>query len=168
MALLLLDSMEASTSDVDFVEVGGIDGAVEAFEKDEADVFLWERTMTKPLVDDGTFGYVGDFSAPWPAFTFVCRKEHEEPLRALYAELIKVMKPLCDELSSAPEETAALLAERHQIQFADVLEWLKNTTWSVNRNVDREAVQAAADALMKAGAIEEIPEFDRFVVSEDS
>jgi ABC-type nitrate/sulfonate/bicarbonate transport system substrate-binding protein len=162
MALLLLDSMDASTRDVDFVEVGGIDGAVEAFENGEADVFLWERTMTKPLVDDGTFGYIGDFSAPWPAFTFVCLKEHETPLRAIYGELIKIMKPLCDELSHEPEETAALLAERHQIQFADVLEWLKSTTWSVDRQVDREAVQAAAEALLKAGAIEGIPDFRAF------
>src|SRR5690606_154661 len=47
-----------------FVPVGGLDGAIEAFEQRAAEVFLWEKFMTKPLVDAGRFRRIGEFSAP--------------------------------------------------------------------------------------------------------
>src|SRR5688572_2467618 len=37
------------------VTVGTLDGAVTAFEAGKADVFFWEKFMTKPLVDAGKF-----------------------------------------------------------------------------------------------------------------
>ena len=54
-----------------FVTVGNLAGAVEAFAAGAADVFFWEKFMTKPLVDAGKFRRVGEFTAPWPAFV-VC------------------------------------------------------------------------------------------------
>ena len=41
------------------------------FASGNADVFFWEKFMTKPLVDAGRFRRVGEFVAPWPAFV-VC------------------------------------------------------------------------------------------------
>jgi hypothetical protein len=37
-----------------------IDGAVEALINASADYFMWERFMTKPLVDKGIFRRIGD------------------------------------------------------------------------------------------------------------
>jgi sulfonate transport system substrate-binding protein len=51
-----------------FVTVSNLEGAIRAFESGTADVFFWERFMTKPLVDSGRFRLVGEFRAPWPAF----------------------------------------------------------------------------------------------------
>ena len=54
-----------------FVPVGNLGGAVDAFAGGTADVFFWEKFMTKPLVDAARFRRVAEFTAPWPAFV-VC------------------------------------------------------------------------------------------------
>src|SRR5688572_30158925 len=66
------------------VTVGNLEGAVAAFAAGHADVFFWEKFMTKPLVDAGKFRRVGEFTAPWPAFV-VCaaRSVVGEPRAAL-------------------------------------------------------------------------------------
>src|SRR6185436_2022101 len=46
------------------VAVRNLAGAVAAFANGTADVFFWEKFMTKPLVDDGRFRRVGEFLAP--------------------------------------------------------------------------------------------------------
>src|SRR5262249_17334905 len=43
------------TADLDFVAVGTLQGALDAFASGTADVFFWEKFMTKPLVDSGRF-----------------------------------------------------------------------------------------------------------------
>lgn len=43
------------TGDLKFEIINTIDGAVEALSNGTADYFMWERFMTKPLVDNGTF-----------------------------------------------------------------------------------------------------------------
>jgi hypothetical protein len=43
-----------------FEIINTIDGAVEALTSGTADYFMWERFMTKPLVDKGIFRRVGD------------------------------------------------------------------------------------------------------------
>ncbi|HET7131014.1 MAG TPA: ABC transporter substrate-binding protein, partial [Gammaproteobacteria bacterium] len=60
--------------DLELVLVRNLEGAVEAFATGTADVFFWEKFMTKPLVDDGRFRRVGDFTAPWHAFV-VCASD---------------------------------------------------------------------------------------------
>lgn len=48
------------TSNLDFEIVHTIDGAVEALTEGNADYFMWERFMTKPIVDRGVFRRIGD------------------------------------------------------------------------------------------------------------
>ncbi len=55
-----------NTNDLQFEIVNTIDGAVESLTKGEADYFMWERFMTKPLVDNGTFRRIADCPTPWP------------------------------------------------------------------------------------------------------
>ncbi len=55
-------------ADAQFVLVGGLDGARAAFAAGDADVFLWDRYMTQPLVDAGEFRRVGVEPTPWPSF----------------------------------------------------------------------------------------------------
>src|SRR5690606_32132274 len=52
----------------EFEIVHTIDGAVEALTKGTADYFMWERFMTKPLVDSGVFRRLADCRTPWPSF----------------------------------------------------------------------------------------------------
>ena len=71
MAFVHARSLGWPVEQLSFVTVGNLAGAVEAFAAGAADVFFWEKFMTKPLVDAGKFRRLGEFTAPWPAFV-VC------------------------------------------------------------------------------------------------
>jgi len=50
------------------VVVGDIDGARLALREDRADVFLWEKFVTSPLVHRGEFRRIDTIATPWPSF----------------------------------------------------------------------------------------------------
>ena len=50
------------------VIVGDIDGARAALREDRADVFLWEKYVTSPLVHRGEFRRIDTIDTPWPSF----------------------------------------------------------------------------------------------------
>ena len=50
-----------SVADLQFVEVGTIQGARDAFASGAADVFFWEKFMTASLVESGEFRRLGEF-----------------------------------------------------------------------------------------------------------
>ncbi|RZJ67523.1 MAG: ABC transporter substrate-binding protein, partial [Flavobacterium sp.] len=62
-------------SKLEFVIVNTLDGAVEALTNGTADYFMWERFMTKPIVDKGIFRRVTDCPTPWPCFVIAVRNE---------------------------------------------------------------------------------------------
>jgi ABC-type nitrate/sulfonate/bicarbonate transport system substrate-binding protein len=72
------------TDTLQFEIVNTIDGAVEALNNGR-DYFMWERFMTKPLVDKGIFRRIGDCPTPWPCFVIAVRDEILEK----YPEAIK-------------------------------------------------------------------------------
>ena len=51
-----------------FVTVGNIDGAMDAFSKNQADILLWEKFMTQPYVDQGQADRIDLCISPWPCF----------------------------------------------------------------------------------------------------
>ena len=53
---------------LEFVVVGNISGAVEALPEDDDLLFLWERKMTYPYVEQGIFKMLGVLPTPWPSF----------------------------------------------------------------------------------------------------
>ena len=75
MAYVNADNQGWKTDDFQFEIVNTIDGAVEALTNGTADYFMWERFMTKPLVDKGIFDRVADCPTPWPCFVIAVRDE---------------------------------------------------------------------------------------------
>jgi hypothetical protein len=60
MAYVNAANQNWNTDNLQFEIINTIDGAVEALTSGTADYFMWERFMTKPLVDKGIFRRVGD------------------------------------------------------------------------------------------------------------
>jgi ABC-type nitrate/sulfonate/bicarbonate transport system substrate-binding protein len=136
-----------------FVPVGNLAGAVEAFAATAADVFFWEKFMTKPLVDAGQFRRVGEFVAPWPAFV-VCAadaviRERPAELDTLLAAVFVTAR----ELVASPA-AAALIAERYALRPADVAEWLSTTRWASHASIARRDVDTVVVALGELGLID--------------
>jgi sulfonate transport system substrate-binding protein len=135
-----------------FVTVGNLAGAVEAFAARTADVFFWEKFMTKPLVDTGRFRRVGEFTAPWPAFVVCVADAVGIERRAAVAAAVAVVQREAQALHARPD-AAALIAARYGLAAPDAAAWLKTTRWSTRFGVAPADVAPACAALRSLGVL---------------
>jgi hypothetical protein len=135
------------------VAVGNLDGAVGAFEAGRADVFFWEKFMTKPLVDAGKFRRLGEFTAPWPAFVVCAARALGAEQRAALARAVDVVLAEASALCKRAD-AAQLIAMRYGLESGDAKEWLGSTRFSARVGV---AASDIAPACMALGALGVLP-----------
>lgn len=139
--------------ELDLRAVGTIDGARRALANDEADVFLWEKFMTAPLVESGEFRRIGTYPTPWSCFV-ACASDDalaERPgdvARAIRGALICAAELVAD--PAAP----AMVARRFGLRLREAEKWLMQTTWADEPGVDNAMIGRVADTLTDAGVIE--------------
>jgi len=136
------------TGDLELVVVGTLQGAIDAFAKGTADVFFWEKFMTKPLVDAGRFRRVAEFIAPWPAFV-VCASNAALARRAELATALRGVFASAAELA-ASRDGPAEIAKRYDLEGHDACEWLRATRWASRPGV---AVEHVAPAVAQLAAL---------------
>jgi ABC-type nitrate/sulfonate/bicarbonate transport system substrate-binding protein len=117
------------THDLGFEVVHTIGGAVEALASGRADYFMWERFMTKPLVDDGTFRRLDDCPTPWPCFVVAVRDEmlERDP------QAIKTVLSAINSATANFKKTSGIaetLAREYGQKNEDIRNWLSLTEWS--------------------------------------
>src|SRR5690606_14907803 len=112
----------------------------------KADYFMWEKFMTKPLVDQGVFRRIGNCPTPWPCFVIAVRNESLE----LYRDEIKVILDIINEMTLGFKDIPDIdktIAKRYDQKIEDVQEWLSLTQWSQN-SIDEETVSTVQNQLM--------------------
>ncbi len=114
---------------LELVPVRNLAGAIDAFATGAADVFFWEKFMTKPFVDDGRFRRVGEFLAPWPAFVLCVADGVGAPQRAALRKLLAAVLDEAKTLAARPDAPAAI-GQRYSLEPTDVAEWLRATRWA--------------------------------------
>jgi ABC-type nitrate/sulfonate/bicarbonate transport system substrate-binding protein len=120
------------TDDLQFEIVNTIDGAVEALTNGTADYFMWERFMTKPLVDQGIFRRIGDCPTPWPCFVIAVRKEVLEKQADVISKILSIINQTTVDFKNIPSIDTTLALKYHQ-KIEDIQEWLSLTHWSQNQ-----------------------------------
>ena len=129
MAYVNANNQNWNTADLQFEVVNTIDGAVEALSKGTADYFMWERFMTKPLVDKGIFRRIADCPTPWPCFVIAVRDEillkHPDTIK----QILKIINSKTKSFKAIPN-IDRILAENHHQKTTDIQEWLTLTEWS--------------------------------------
>lgn len=158
MAYVLADRLGITLHDEDsFVVVGTIDGAHEALLAGDAEVFLWDKFMTSPLVEAGDFSLAGVQPTPWPSFTIAVRDdvlaEHREPVKALLDVAARWAKTF--EGLPIAEATAAV-ASHHHLDPAVAADWFSVTTWSGGEPVDPTTIGDAIATLSQLGVVEPV------------
>jgi len=118
-----------NTAELKFEIVNTIDGAVDALTKGSADYFMWERFMTKPLVDKGTFRRIADCPTPWPCFVIAVRDEILDAHPDTIAKMLRIINQKTTHFKTI-EGIGQLLSERFHQKKDDVAEWLSLTQWS--------------------------------------
>ena len=133
--------------------VENLDGARKALAGNEADVFLWEKHMTQPLVDSGEFRRVGERVVPWPAFVVSARRDYViEQGEAVKAVLDTVYGVATD--FRQRDDAVAQISNRYHIAPSDAQRWLAGVAWCGNYQRPSAALERVMSALAAQGAIE--------------
>jgi ABC-type nitrate/sulfonate/bicarbonate transport system substrate-binding protein len=129
MAYINADNQGWNTDKLQFEIVNTIDGAVEALTNETADYFMWERFMTKPLVDKGIFRRVADCPTPWPCFVIAVRDDVLKKHPNIIAQILEIINITTQKFKEIPSIDRTL-ATKYQQKNEDIQEWLRLTEWS--------------------------------------
>ncbi|URC11417.1 substrate-binding domain-containing protein [Flavobacterium sp. B183] len=140
------------TDNLQFEIINTIDGAVEALTNGTADYFMWERFMTKPLVDKGIFRRVGDCPTPWPSFVLAVRDEFLKKNPKIVEQILEIINRTTQDFAQIPNIDKTLASLFNQKQ-EDIQEWLKLTQWS-QKQLTEKAFIKIQNQLFDLGIIE--------------
>jgi ABC-type nitrate/sulfonate/bicarbonate transport system substrate-binding protein len=129
MAFVNANNQGWKSDSLAFEIVNTIDGAVTALTNGTADYFMWERFMTKPLVDSGVFRKIGDCPTPWPCFVVAVRDEILNKHPKIVSKILEIINSKTATFKEIPSIDKVLATKYHQ-KLADIQEWLQLTTWS--------------------------------------
>lgn len=129
MAYVNAQNQNWDTGNLQFEIVNTIDGAVEALSDGSADYFMWERFMTKPLVDKGVFRRVADCPTPWPCFVIAIRNDFFENNFQTLDIILDIINKTTADFKDIPSIDRTLASKYHQ-KPEDIQEWLSLTKWS--------------------------------------
>lgn len=161
MAYVNANNQGWKTDNLQFEIVNTIDGAVEALTNGSADYFMWERFMTKPLVDNGTFRKIADCPTPWPCFVIAVRDEIIEKEPEIISEILKIINTKTASFKTIPNIDTAL-AQRYHQKTEDIQEWLSLTDWS-QQQLSKEMLNNIQNQLLELKIIDKIGTFDEIV-----
>ncbi|UOX33395.1 substrate-binding domain-containing protein [Flavobacterium sediminilitoris] len=140
------------TSNLQFEIVNTIDGAVEALTSEKADYFMWERFMTKPLVDSGVFRKITDCPTPWPCFVIAVRNEVLENHPQIIEQILEIINVTTEEFKQIPSIDRTLASKYNQ-KLEDIQEWLSLTQWS-QKQLDKKTIEKVQNQLHTLNIIE--------------
>jgi ABC-type nitrate/sulfonate/bicarbonate transport system substrate-binding protein len=152
MAYAFAQAQGWPTAQLAFEVVGGLEGAIEAFAQGRADVFLWERFMTQPVVDAGRFRRVAEFAPAWPAFVVCASLAALRGKRDAIAALLEQVLRSAAMLRADPDAPAEIAA-RYGLAPADAAQWLAVTEWAAAPSIDPGMLDRVADTLAELGLL---------------
>lgn len=147
---------------LDFEIINTLDGAVEALTEGRGDYFMWERFMTKPIVDKGIFRRIDDCPTPWPCFVIAVRNEVLYNNPEAIEKLLSVINDTTVNFKQR-EGISTILAERYNQREEDIVEWLKITEWS-QQKLDKTTFDKVQDQLSELAIINKKAAFETSAV----
>jgi ABC-type nitrate/sulfonate/bicarbonate transport system substrate-binding protein len=143
-----------NTQNMKFEEVGNIEGAREALANNEADVFMWEKYMTMPLVEGGEWRRIGERPTPWPSFVICVREDVMNKHPDLAERLLKPVIKSAQQLKTQPN-AAEIIARRYDLKPHNAAEWLSQVKWLEDRYVPTATLAEVVEALASVNLISE-------------
>jgi ABC-type nitrate/sulfonate/bicarbonate transport system substrate-binding protein len=145
-------------NDLNFEVIKNLDGAVEGLTNGNADYFLWEKFTTKPLVDNGTFRYIGNCPSPWPCFVIAVREDFIENNKEELQTILAIINNTSVEFKDIPSIDKTI-ANRYKQRLEDVQEWLNLTEWS-QELIDKKTIMNTQKQLHALNIIPEIVNYE--------
>ena len=161
MAYVNADTQNWKTENLEFEIINTIDGAVEALTNGNADYFMWERFMTKPLVDKGVFRRIADCPTPWPCFVIAVRTEVLEANPTIIAKILEIINQTTEEFKDIPSIDRTL-ASNYKQKIEDIQEWLSLTHWS-QKTLSEKMLNKVQNQLLELKIIDKKGTFEEIV-----
>lgn len=155
MAYVLAEQLGYKPLPEDFVIVNDMDGAKKALTHGDADVFLWEKYMTMPLVESGHFKRIGEIPTPWPCFVIAARNEICQTKEKELKQLLKVIRTASADFMTHPDSFERI-AMRYGLKNEKMYEWLQITEWETKENIHADMIYTTTQTLQNIGLIEEV------------
>ena len=152
MAYVNAHNQNWPTANLKFEIINTIDGAVEALTNEKADYFMWERFMTKPLVDKGIFRRLDDCLTPWPSFVIVATDDLIQNQPQLIEQILKIINLQTATFKEIPTITE-ILAKRFHQKTVDIQEWISRTQWSQD-SITEEVLNNVQNQLLELTIID--------------
>jgi ABC-type nitrate/sulfonate/bicarbonate transport system substrate-binding protein len=137
-----------------FVEVGGLTGAVEAISHGKADVLLWEKFSTMPLVEQGVFVRVGECITPWPCFCIAARDEllvkHPEKVWNMLWLIRKISRHFMHD-----EQSPEVISKYYNLDPDQTRIWFNQTEWEQDIYISQKMLNNVMNTLLAVGVIDE-------------
>jgi ABC-type nitrate/sulfonate/bicarbonate transport system substrate-binding protein len=161
MAYVNAGNQSWDTANLQFEIINTIDGAVEALTAGTADYFMWERFMTKPLVDEGVFRRVGDCPTPWPCFVIAVREKVLEQHTETIADILNIINSKTKTFKTIAD-IDTILATRYNQKTVDIQEWLSLTEWS-QKPLSKNLLNNVQNQLFELKIIDKLGTFEEIV-----
>jgi len=129
-----------------FQVVNSLHGGVNALRESSADIFYWEKFMTRPHVLSGEVKLIGEFSAPWSSFLIIVGDEALLNKQEAVKQLLQIMNGECISFKQ-DVHSAIQLSKRFDMSLPEAHAWLQNTQWNYNFEVSRKSLENAKAAL---------------------
>jgi len=131
-----------------FIKVNNLDGAIDAFKNNKADIFMWEKFMTKPLVDAGLFRRIDERPTPWPCFVIAASDRALSMYKNEIQKMQEIINESCQDLMHAAN-AVPIIASRYSLQENDVQQWFSATKWSTGNTVEASTLESVMDTLLE-------------------
>lgn len=148
-------------TDLKFEVIHDLDGAVKALSNGDADYFMWEKFMTKPIVDSGVFRRIANCPTPWPCFVIAVRNEFLEANETIVKVILETINNTTIDFKEIPS-IDRMIANRYELELDDVQEWLSLTEWS-QQNLDEATVDKVQQKLINLDILSEQKQYREIV-----
>ncbi|RYC52709.1 substrate-binding domain-containing protein [Flagellimonas olearia] len=154
MAYINAENQGWDPTQLQFETINNLDGAVESLSNGSGAYFMWEHFTTKPLVDDGTFKWLGDCPTPWPCFVLAATNAFSEENPGILDHILEVINTYTAEFKQIPSIDRTL-SNRYEQKLEDIQEWLSKTTWG-QQQISEKTLNEVQSRLFDLNLVDDI------------
>ncbi|WP_194852634.1 substrate-binding domain-containing protein [Nonlabens antarcticus] len=153
MSYLLAKRHDWNPETLKFDLVNTIDGAVKSISAGNSQLFLWERYMTQPLVDQEIFKRLETIATPWPSFVIAATDNCFAEKEAALVKMLQITNSYSSDFKEIPSIDRTI-ASHYDLQVGDVQQWLLRTEFT-DQQLNAKTVAKISKQFKAVGILKE-------------
>lgn len=153
MAKVLAQESGHQIPEENFEICGDINGAIDALEKEKAQLFMWEKFTTQPYVNDKKLQHIGNCRTPWPCFLIAGSNEFIRNNSELVKNCLQIINQTCFDLKYREQDAVEMIAWRYHLTAAQAKEWFSELEYAYRQSLDIEQLKKIVNQLKFYGIL---------------